>query len=171
MSTVLGQVTVINYNGLFFDSPVPEESLMLSVSSLLQPSFDPELLAELCFGSRVSFPSCPLALSLPLRRSVVRVPLLLLSVITYRVYTWMSRVLGQVTVINYNGLFSWLTCSRGVIYFISVFIVATISQPGAVARTVLWLKGFMSIMSAGAFTTTATISGQGDTVTLICNHV
>ena len=82
---------------------------MLSVSSLLQSSFDLELLAELCLGSRVSFPSCPLVLSPPLRPSVVRVPLLLLSVITYRGYTWMSTVLGQATVINYNGQGIFLT--------------------------------------------------------------
>ena len=68
-------------------------------------------------------------------------------------------------------VFFRLTYSRGVIDVINVIIVAIIIRPGAVGRTVLGLKGFISIMSTGAFTTTATISGQGATVTLICNHV
>ena len=75
-------------------------------------------------------------------------------------------------VINSNGvLFFRLTYSRGVISFISVFIIATKSRPGAVAWTVLWLKGFMFIMSPSAFTSTVTIRGLSAITTFSYDYV
>ena len=81
-------------------------------------------------------------------------------------------MLGQLTVINYNGLgIFWLTPSIGDIVFISVFVVATIMRFVAVAWAVLGLKGFIYIMTPSVFTISAMIRGLSAIATFGYDYV